>query len=913
MSKAFFLLSLGFFVLLMSSRSAFPQGIITLETTPYPINIAAEEISTWQKEGVRVIVAKGNVRILQGKLLITANNATFWFYEQEALTQKEASLEVYCEGKISLVQEHDIQNYEQVFVRLETTSGLIINPFIGGVKILEEEEPTEHYLRAKKIKELGRGEFVSKEPSELLAEPLKEPELVEIVADDIDSWTEENKRIVTAIGNVEIKRETTTILADSVVIWFEQEEVEGKKRQVFKELYAEGNITLRSTEDIIKADKIFQNLTEQKGLYVNPKIKTKIPMQDVPIDVYIGGEEAKQIDKDRWLIKDAYFTTCGFGHPHYRFRSRNVTVTRRPTREGAYTEVVAHHNIFMLGEMPVAYWPRYTYSTKERPGVFKGFSAGSSTRLGTFVNTTWDPLALGIFSSIDRWSNLIVQLDYPSKRGPAGGLDFEYTRSGMEGLLETYYIKDSADHDENVTREPVENDNRGRVLWRHRHKLSEYWRLDAELSYLSDRGFLREFYEKELKEGKDQETDLYLRRLEDNKSLTFLLKKQIHRFDTGPEALPQLSYQWISEPLWEDRLNFTSRSDIGYLDFQIDDELDVRDPDLYTKLQRTTGNSLRMDSVNSLSWPTQLWIWKLKPFIGGSVSGYSKTLEDMGANDGPATGRFAAFLGVDASTSIWRIYSLESKLFRIHKLRHVITPEFRWEAAPTVTEDPDDLLQYGPSDGLDKYNTVILGIRNRFQTRRGPANQLQTVNLLDFDLELHLLPSPEEPEGLVTETVGNAEGFLIPEKDSFLQPDIRAQLTDRLALVSERNEFNLSESRFDVFNAGMRFQNTPQWAYFLGYRFIHDISSSIIFSTDFWLKEKWGVTLTEQYDFRSVNPQGDASSRPLYTRFAFSRRAHDWIGTFYVNFDITNDNTSFKFDLIPVGLKKVTGRKYQSF
>ncbi|MFN3467635.1 MAG: LPS assembly protein LptD, partial [Candidatus Brocadiales bacterium] len=442
--------------------------------------------------------------------------------------------------------------------------------------------------------------------------------------------------------------------------------------------------------------------------------------------------------------------------------------------------------------------------------------------------------------------------------------------------------------------------------------LGEHWRADAELSYLSDRAFLREFYEREFKEGKEQETDLYLRRLEDNESITFLLKKQIHRFDTGLETLPQLSYQLISQPLWQDRLNFTSQSELGYLDFQLDDELNVRDPARYTRLQRTTGSSLRMDNNNTLSWPFQFWIWKLKPFVGGRVTAYSKSLKNHGPNDGPPAGRLATSLGLDTSTNLWRVYGLESKLFRIHRLKHIITPELRWEAGPIVTENPDDLLQYGPADGLNRYNSFILGIRNRFQTRRGPASMQKIVDLFDLDLELHLIPDQNGPEKNVIHTAGNAEGFLIPQKDSFLQPDFRSQLTDRIALVSERNEFNLNEFTMDVFNLGVTFQNTPNWSQFLGYRFLKDISSVVILSTNLLLKEKWGLTFTEVYDFKAEDFTGSTSSKNLSTGIGLSRRAHDWTGMLTLSFDVVNRNTTVRFDILPVGIKRPIGRKYST-
>lgn len=903
---------------------AFPQDIITMEVTPNPIDIQAGGISTWQKEGARVFEASGDVRISQGKVMISANDAICWFYEQEAGQQTEAKMDVHCMGKVVLIQDRKKERYEELYVRLETTAGVVVNPYVGGgIGTLEEEPPGGLYPRTKKIRELGKGEFAVKKPLkdiEVISPP-GEPEVVDIVADDLDSWIEGDTRIVVALGDVDIRRAKTTMKADNAILWFDQIEEAGKKRQVYKELYAQGNVTLITEKDVTTADKIFQNFKENKAIYINPRLKT--PMPDMPPMVaYVKGKEMKQLTSEEYLLKNGTFTTCSFGHPHYHVRGTAVTITQRTytpkkkQEKERYWEAVSRHNVFYVGKMPLAFLPVYKYSTREKEHLMRALSVGSSSRFGRFVRTDWNPYALGVFGpepEIGKWSNLAIEADYLSLRGPAGGVDFEYDLEdlGMEGLFDTYFISDKKATDQNPTNEKIEHKNRGRVLWRHRDQLTEYWRMDAELSLLSDRGFMREFFEREFKEGKAQETDLYFRRLKDNQGTTFLLKRQIHDFDTGLETLPQINYRLISQPLWEDRLNFTSQSEMSYLDFKIDDEMGVRSPKTFKKLKRTTGDSFRVDTDNTLSLPFQFWVMKVSPFVGSRVTGYSKSLEDTGPNDGPPEGRLIGSLGLDSSTSFWRIYSLESKLLRIHKLRHVITPEFRWVVAPVVTKDPDDLLQYDSRDAIDNFHSAIIRLRNRMQTRRGPPWKMSTVDLLDLGLELHLQgPTKETPRGFVTHNVGNAEGFLVPERDSFLQFDLRSQVTDRITLASERNEYNINELQLDVFNLGMSFQRSPTWGHFVGYRFLKDTSTAMTIGTNILIGDKWNLNFGETFAFKTKAAKGDSTSRNLASSFSFSRDAHDWTSGFSLNFDVANRNTSFSFFVQPKGIKRGTSRGY---
>ena len=70
----------------------------------------------------------------------------------------------------------------------------------------------------------------------------------------------------------------------------------------------------------------------------------------------------------------------------------------------------------------------------------------------------------------------------------------------MFGFVNTYYIKDQDDFDINDI--PIEDKDRGTILWRHRQELPYDWRLDMEYSYLSDPRFLREYFEHQFKEEK---------------------------------------------------------------------------------------------------------------------------------------------------------------------------------------------------------------------------------------------------------------------------------------------------------------------------------------------------------------------------------------------------------------------------
>ncbi|MCR4320565.1 MAG: hypothetical protein NUV74_09570, partial [Candidatus Brocadiaceae bacterium] len=335
-----------------------------------PFSLSAERISTWKKDGVRVFVASKDVRILQGPFQITADSTVCWFQEEEAAQYTEATMEVYCEGNVTILQDENYEKFEQVYLRFETMTGIMVNPDIQPIATFEEPQKTDTVLRGEEIRSLKKEEYLSTEiPSKVptAGDPPQE-EIVDIIADNIDSWEEGDKRVVVAIGNVKIKKLDATIDADSVILWFDKKD--GKDStplgKSFSEMYAEGNVTMRRKDDVLIADKIFENAKEDKGILINSQIKTKIQRQKkdkitdasetkgrrqkskAPLlegmPAYISGEEIKHVSKDQYEIKNGVITTCGYGHPHYHFKGNKIRLVQR----GEHNIVSSTHNTFYM-------------------------------------------------------------------------------------------------------------------------------------------------------------------------------------------------------------------------------------------------------------------------------------------------------------------------------------------------------------------------------------------------------------------------------------------------------------------------------------------------------------------------------------------------------------------------------------
>lgn len=927
--QALLLLALLFIVKEYGYAESLLSGVRNIEQRPF--SLSGNQIRTWKKDGIRVFIANKDARVVQGPFQIAADTVVCWFHEEEAMQHVEATVEVYCEGKVTIFQDENYEKYEQVYLSFETMTGVVVNPDIQPIETFEDAQETEAVLRGEEVRSMKKEEYLSTEiPKKVLITGVSQKEeMVDIIADSIDSWEEGDRRVVVALGNVDIKKEDMTIDADSVILWFDKTESDSSNHseRPLGEIYAEGNVTMRRKDDVIIADKIFENQKENKGIFINSQVRT-IPFEQPEVkksdtsegkermkksqassalagmSAYIGGEEIRHVGKGQYEIANSTITTCGYGHPHYCFKGKKIRLVQR----GVHNIVSSTHNTLYLDKYPVAYLPYLSLDVRKKERLLKDWQFGSSSRFGTFFKSDWD-LYIVTGGNQKDWSDLTLNLDYLEKRGIGTGLDFEYKGQDMLGYVDTYYIKDKGDSDINDV--PIDHEDRGTILWRHRQQLPADWRLDMEYSYLSDPRFLREYFPHEFKQDKDRETVLYLRKIHNTSAGTFLINEQFNGFDTTidslrekryAERLPEATYRIIGEPIGDNQLIFTSESAVTYFDSSFE----------RVKPEVQSQSLARLDSVNRVSMPFKPWVFNINPFVEGRTSGYTESIDTSGAVDeanGPATGRFIGSLGFDWSSTHWRSYSVYNDFFKVNRLRHIFVPELRYTYSPIVTGDPNDLYQYDAVDALDSSHVAVMGVKNKFQTKRGEPGYEKTVDFIDLNLDYYMFLAKD---GIYNDGING----IIIRKDNFVNIDFRSQLTDIIAFVSERNEFNTEEFQFDVLSSGFEIYNPPDWQYFIGHRYIRDISSTVILAADYKISEKWSVLFGEKYDFKSTKivdvKDGDINtedkSRNLKTNLIISRYFHDWVGSLTLELDPVRDDNSYRFDITPKGLQKTSKR-----
>ena len=180
------------------------------------------------------------------------------------------------------------------------------------------------------------------------------------------------------------------------------------------------------------------------------------------------------------------------------------------------------------------------HSDRERPELpIRSIRVGHDRTYGTSVETRWWlSRLLGLRQPEGTDGSIAV--DYYGDRGVGGGVDLTYERENYFGSILGYAIEDHGEDRLSRTRKDIEvpEETRGRFRFQHRQFLPYSWQLTGEVSYLSDENFLEQFYRSEFNVGKEQETLLHLKRIEDNWGLSFLGKTRINDFVDQVEELP---------------------------------------------------------------------------------------------------------------------------------------------------------------------------------------------------------------------------------------------------------------------------------------------------------------------------------------------------------------------------------------
>ncbi len=593
--------------------------------------------------------------------------------------------------------------------------------------------------------------------------------------------------------------------------------------------------------------------------------------------------------------------------------------------------VQAESNRVYANGIPVLYWPRFKSNLSD-PGIYlRRFRIGSDQIFGTQIGTGWDMHQV-LGRQRPKGTDWIGLLDYLSDRGVGFGTEFTYKRNGLFGVggPATGYYKSWFINDDGVDflgrqrgNLTPEEEFRGRSVGRHLHKIGPGTTFRAELGYVSDRNFLEQYYEREWDTEKDADTGIWLERNFGTQSLNLTANYQLNDFFTQTSWLPRVDHFMIGQPLLGDRVVWHNRTSLGYGRIRTaEPPTNATDLAQFDPLAwESDATGIRFNTRHELDFPVQLGPTKVVPYVLGDV-GYWQ--EDINGNDAL---RGVGQVGVRASVPFWKVCpNIQSTLWNVNGLAHKVSFDldaFYADASQDLDRFPlydqlDDDAQehfrrrflfntFGLTAGDDvplKYDeryfalrsglqsnvtspsaeiaddlaVIKLGMRHRWQTRRGAPGKQRVVDWMTLDSKISLFPDADR------DNFGAEAGLF--------DYDFRWHIGDRVSL--------LSDGFADFFGQGLRTVSVGAYAerpeigsVYVGVRSIEGpISSNILSAAAVYrLSDTWGVKAGAQIDFGETGTIGN--------RLGVVYIGESFLWEVGFNYDASRDNLGIRFGFEP--------------
>ena len=257
----------------------------------------------------------------------------------------------------------------------------------------------------------------------------------------------------TAVGNVRLKKSKLTLLSDQLEWHLESEDASATGRALL--LDDEGNFFAGEQLDL--------NMASGKGTIQQGRGFWKEQ------NFHFRAAQIEKLDDNHYFAKDAEFTSCNAEIPAWKFKTKELNVTR-----GGYAQ--AKHTLFYLRDVPVLYLPYFAYPVENRKTGLLMPSYGNSSKKGLQISQPF-------YWAISRNMDATFYLDYLSKLGLGKGVDYRYIWTERDaGELNFYHING---WDEGA--------DRFALSWDHAGVLPGEVKLMADVEYVDDKDFFEDF------------------------------------------------------------------------------------------------------------------------------------------------------------------------------------------------------------------------------------------------------------------------------------------------------------------------------------------------------------------------------------------------------------------------------------
>jgi hypothetical protein len=717
------------------------------------------------------------------------------------------------------------------------------------------------------------------------------------------------------------------------------------------EFFLTGNVEIRSQggppkrpeNRVLRAEEVYYDVGRNVAVAMHADLELRRP--DVLLPVHVRAEELQQLSPTLFKgVKSEVFASRLPSDPGLKVYVAEATVEEKEipkksifgrqyiNRQTGVPETENQRlfdgsSVFLeLERVPVFYLPFLRGDVNDPLGPLESVTLGYNRVFGARVGATFNVFDLLGMDPLPetRWR---FDADYLSRRGPAAGTTFEYTTheflgapAGVTGLVKAFGIHDSGP--DILGGDRGTNDNhpewRGRLLWRQNVQgLPDGFSLQTQVSALSDKNFLEQYFDYEFANDINQETFAYLKQQQDNWAWTFLTQPNIRRWVNETEWLPRADGYLLGQSFF-DLLTYNVHASAGYAHL-LPTQVPPPPEDLTTR-NVPTG---RFDLMQELSAPFTLGPFRVVPYGVLDLTYYT---EDLTRED---RGRLYEGGGVRGSIPFTRLYpDVQSDLWNLNGINHKIVLSgnyyiahsdvhfFRLPQLDRLNDDATDQALrdikplepainpahgvalatsplYDPQiyairrlienriDTLDTIEEIQADLRQRWQTKRGYPGQQHIVDWITLDLSGSFFPHPQRDN--------------FDSSVAFLEYDWIWNVGDRTALVSTGwidpiDKGNVVGAR--VFTIGAYLNRPDRTNFYIGYREIDPVNSkAVISSVTYVFSPKYAMTLGANYDFASNIQTGS---------LVFTRMGTDLQVSLGLTYNSTLNTFGATFEILPV-------------
>ncbi len=516
-----------------------------------------------------------------------------------------------------------------------------------------------------------------------------------------------------------------------------------------QEATAIGNVVFERNGEVWRGQKLTYNFATGQGDF--GLVRAFVPPYN------IDAIRSQRIDEGHYRLEDVTITTCDPAKPEFYVHADTADVFDERV-------VRVKNAVSWLNGVPVLWLPAYTLDA-EREATHFDFIPGYSSRHGVFALSAYTfPVAEEVDTTL--------HLDYRSERGLAGGADLSWldrTAGHYSGKAQAYYANDdkpysSAESEERLRKEFVDIDSeRYRLKLNHFGVLSPADTLYLNAEYLSDARVVRDFFDDDYRVNPEPDTRLSYAHNDIYYSAGLELNRQLNEDDfDSVNRLPEAFFNVNRMQVGDTPLYYESQTLAGLLE---------RNYGLYSESKNNEDyDTERIHTSHRIYYPTRHFDFlNVIPRVGYTGTFYGDTSESKTVNkvtqnvatngvvtlttnkvtevtSAGADIRHLPELGVETSFKAFKvIHDGPTSLGK--GLRHVVEPFSNLTYIPEPELRPSEIFQFDSYDELDRRNDLLLGVRNKFQTRIIEEPGQRIWNYVDVSIYAVLNYDPQEDEG----------------------------------------------------------------------------------------------------------------------------------------------------------------------